>query len=93
MNYPRLLRQTIRTAGLIALVGAGSAFADTQTATSYLVQITPNTLQTNVAADIEIKALDANGEIIKDYDGSVMMDVNQGTQGTDYTLPTDFTQG
>lgn len=52
----------------------------------FFVQVTPNTLKPNEAADLTIKALDDKGNVVKDYQGSVIMDVEWLTE-KDVTLP------
>jgi hypothetical protein len=47
-----------------------------QTPDMFLVEISPSSFDVNTPVDITIKAVKANGDLVKDYQGDVFIDVN-----------------
>jgi len=56
----------------------------------FVVEVDPNPVKVNEAADLTIKAVDSNGDIVEDYEGSVMFEAQlDWEQSKDITLPWD----
>jgi len=58
----------------------------------FAVEVNPNTFDVNQAVDVTIRAINANGDTIVDYDGYVFADVISDTQGVslqydDFAVP------
>ena len=60
---------------------------------TFVVQLSPTSTNVNEAIDMTVKALDSNGNVVKDYAGDIFIDVNAMDESTldteDYTLPSD----
>jgi len=54
----------------------------------FIVRIARNPVAVNEAVDVTIQAVDIRGEVIKDYDGDVFMEVDD-TRERDVILPAD----
>ena len=57
---------------------------------AFLVQIDPSNFDLNTPVDVTVKAVKANGEVIKDYQGDVFIDINGSLDTTDYTVPSEW---
>lgn len=55
----------------------------------FIVEVVPSSFSINEAVDITIKAANTNGDIIKDYEGDVFIEINGIVDTADYTLPSD----
>lgn len=56
---------------------------------SFVVEVSPKNLKVNQAADLTIKAVDANGAVVKDYNSTVYMSVLEIKDLQDAVLPND----
>ncbi|MEI7477568.1 MAG: hypothetical protein WCJ81_03465 [bacterium] len=56
---------------------------------SFSVQVNPTTATANQAVDLTVKALDANGTIIKDYTNAIWMNVPGLKEMQDASVPGD----
>ncbi len=61
-----------------------------QTPDMFLVEISPSSFDVNTPVDITIKAVKANGDLVKDYQGDVFIDVNWSLDTADYTVPSEW---
>lgn len=76
--------------GLMAFLSVQSVFAQ---ASSFMVETSPTSIKPNEAADLTIRALDKNWEVIKDFEGDIVMTLEQwwkSAEKADYTLPQDW---
>lgn len=63
-----------------------------QQPSAFVIQIEPSSFDVNVPVDMTIKAVNSNGDLIKDYEGDVFIDVESsvGTLSTnDYVVPSE----
>lgn len=75
---------------LIALIWCGVASA--ASISSFVVQLSPTTVNVNEALDLTVRAIDENGNVIKDYAGDIFIDLsseNNSLDSQDYSLPSD----
>ena len=77
--------------GLVSLSFARAAAADVAT---FVVQVSPTTTTINQAVDLTVKALDSDGNVVKDYVGDIFLDIAStdpanSLDSQDYTLPSD----
>lgn len=75
---------------LIALTWFGVASA--ASVSSFVVQLSPTTVNVNEALDLTVRAIDDNGNVVKDYAGDIFIDLiseNNSLDSQDYTLPSD----
>ncbi len=59
---------------------------------TFVVQLSPTTTSVNQALDLTVKALDTDGNVVKDYAGDVFIELNSSDSSIDsqdYTLPAD----
>lgn len=56
---------------------------------AFIVEVVPSSFDINQAVDITIKAATSNGEIIKDYQGDVFIEIEGIVDTADYTVPSD----
>lgn len=56
---------------------------------AFIVEIIPSSFDVNEAVDITIKAVKSDGEIIKDYQGDVFIEIEGIVDTADYTVPSD----
>ncbi len=56
---------------------------------AFLVEVSPSSFDVNQAVDITIKAVKANGEIVKDYQWDVFIEVKGIVDAADFTVPSD----
>ena len=74
------------------LVGFLSIQSVLAQANSFMVETDPTILAPNEAVDLTVRALDEKWEVIKDFDGDIVMTLEQGWKSADkadYTLPQD----
>lgn len=81
-------------AGILAvgLLGAGVLMTQKVHAAdpdAFLVEVTPSSFDVNEAVDITIKAVKADGTIVKDYLGDVFIEIEGIVDTADYTVPSD----
>lgn len=70
----------------LTLISFGFAFA--ADVDHFVVEVDPNPVKVNEAADLTLKAVDSNGDTVEDYDGSVIMEAQlNGKEAKDATLP------
>lgn len=80
---------------LAFLLGVVSlSFATAADVSTFVVQVSPTTTSINQAIDLTVKALDANGNIVKDYVGDIFLDITStdpsiSLDSQEYTLPSD----
>lgn len=53
------------------------------------VQVNPSTFNINETVDMTIRALDANGDVFKEYNGMVIMEFSQFLNPDQYDIPSD----
>ena len=56
---------------------------------AFIVEVTPSSFDINQAVDITIKAVKADGTVIKEYQGDVFIEVEGIVDTADYTVPSD----
>jgi len=56
---------------------------------AFIVEVIPSSFDVNEAVDITIKAVKSDGEIIKDYQGDVFIEIEGIVDTADYTVPSD----
>lgn len=56
---------------------------------AFIVEVVPSSCNVNEAVDLTIKATDANGEIIKEYQGDVFIEIEGIVDTADYIVPSD----
>lgn len=71
-------------------------FSLAQDVTSLVVEVSPSTIKTGEPADITVKAVDENGDVVDTYDGEIYMSISSSDWTEeiwedDYTLPQDGT--
>jgi len=80
-------------AGMLAmsLLAAGFVANTVQAADpdAFVVEIVPSSFDINQTVDITIKAVNAKGETIKDYQGDVFIEIEGIVDTADYTVPSD----
>jgi hypothetical protein len=69
-------------------MGSAATFA---AATSFIVTIDPDTFVEGEPVDVEIRAVDAQGEVVTDFDSDVFLGLDDMSLvlGDDYVLPND----
>lgn len=68
------------------------SFARAADVSTFVVQLSPTSTSVNQAVDLTVKALDADGNVVKDYIGDIFIDIASATTSVDsqdYTLPSD----
>lgn len=75
----------------IAMLAAGFVATNVQAANpdAFIVEIVPSSFDVNETVDITIKAVKANGEIVKEYQGDVFIEIEGIVDTADYTVPSD----
>ena len=85
-----LLKTSIIAFGML---GAGFALnhvhAAANTPDAFIVEVTPSSFDVNVPVDITIKAVTANGDIVKGYQGDVFIEIAGIVDTADFTVPSD----
>ncbi len=80
-------------AGILAvgLIGAGFVMNKAEAADpdAFIVEVVPSSFEVNEAVDLTIKATNINGDIIKDYQGDVFIEIEGIVDTADYTVPSD----
>ncbi len=56
---------------------------------AFTVDVTPSSFDVDQAVDITIKAVNANGDVIKDYQGDIFIEIEGIVDTADYTVPSD----
>lgn len=89
MKFSRkMLIASISAIGLL-----GSVFIANQARAAdpdaFVVEVTPSSFDVNEAVDITIKAVQANGTVVKDYLGDVFIEIEGIVDTADYTVPSD----
>lgn len=56
---------------------------------AFVVDVVPSSFNVNEAVDITIKAVTANGDVVKDYQGDVFIEIEGIVDTADYTVPSD----
>jgi len=56
---------------------------------AFIVEVQPSSFDVNEAVDLTIKAVTANGDIIKDYQGDVFIEIDGIADTADYTVPSE----
>lgn len=80
-------------AGIVAITLLITAFvANTVQAAdpdAFVVEVAPSSFDINQAVDITVKAVKSNGEIIKEYQWDVFIEIEGIVDTADYTVPSD----
>ena len=63
--------------------------AAANTPDAFIVEVTPSSFDVNVPVDITIKAVTANGDIVKGYQGDVFIEIAGIVDTADFTVPSD----
>ena len=77
----------ILLAALLTLTSIPLASAQ-QSPDMLMIDISPCSFDVNTPVDVTIKAVTANGDVVKDYNGDVFLDVG-GLDTGDYTVPSE----
>lgn len=59
---------------------------------TFVVQLSPTSTSVNEALDLTVKAVDSDGNVVKDYAGDIFIDLTSSStaiDSQDYTLPSD----
>lgn len=56
----------------------------------FVVDISPSSFEVNTPVDLTIRAVKANGEVVKDYQGDVFIDVVWSLDTSEYTVPSEW---
>lgn len=56
---------------------------------AFSITVSPNPLKVNEAADVTIKAVQADGTVVTDYAGTVIMDLDNFQDANAYDMPSD----
>lgn len=56
---------------------------------AFIVEVQPSSFEVNQAVDMTIKAVTANGDVVKDYEGDVFIEIDGIADTADYTVPSD----
>ncbi len=73
----------------ISLLRIGRSHASTSP-DAFVVEVNPSSFEMNQAVDITIKAVNADGEVVKDYQGDVFIEIAGIVDSTSYTVPSDW---
>lgn len=57
---------------------------------AFIVEVQPSSFDVNEAVDLTIKAVTANGDIIKDYQGDVFIEIDGIADTADYVVPSEW---
>jgi hypothetical protein len=57
---------------------------------AFIVEVQPSSFDINEAVDITIKAVTANGDIVKDYQGDVFIEIDGIADTADYVVPSEW---
>jgi len=90
MNFSR--KTLIASILAIGLLGAGFLANNKVEAAdpdAFIVEVTPSSFDVNEAVDITIKAVQADGKIVKEYLGDVFIEIEGIVDTADYTVPSD----
>lgn len=85
-------RKPLITSILAICMLAGGFLGNTLQAANpdaFIVDVVPSSFGVNEAVDITIKATNANGDVIKDYQGDVFIEIIGIVDTADYTVPSD----
>jgi hypothetical protein len=72
-------------------MGAGVynySYASTQP-DAFIVEVQPSSFDMNQAVDLTVKAVNANGDIIRDYQGDIFIEIDGLNDTADYVVPSD----
>lgn len=81
------VKQAILTISICAVFLGGISIAAVPAA--FVVEVDPPTFAVNQSVDVTIKAVDKNGNIVKDYTNMVMIEFDEVLQEDMYELPAD----
>lgn len=70
-------------------IGFGANHVHAADPDTFIVDVTPSSFNVNEAVDITIKAVTANGDVVKDYQGDVFIEIAGIVDTADYTVPSD----
>jgi hypothetical protein len=56
---------------------------------AFIVEVTPSSFDVNQTVDLTIKAVTANGDVVKDYQGDIFIEIDGIVDTADYTVPSD----
>ncbi|MEI6672795.1 MAG: hypothetical protein WCL02_05735 [bacterium] len=70
-------------------IGFGASHVHAADPDAFIVDVTPSSFNVNEAVDITIKAVNANGDVIKTYQGDVFIEIVGIVDTADYTVPSD----
>jgi len=80
-------------AGILALGLLGTGFlankVEAADPDAFIVEVVPSSFEVNEAVDLTIKATNVNGDIIKEYQGDVFIEIEGIVDTADYTVPSD----
>lgn len=71
------------------LIALGYGWAQQQP-DAFIIQVEPSSFEMNTPVDVTIKAVKANGDLVKDYEWDVFIDVEWSLDTTDYVVPSEW---
>lgn len=74
---------------VLGLFGVSHGHAATQP-DAFIVEVQPSSFDVNEAVDITIKAVTANGDIVKDYQWDVFIEIDGIADTADYVVPSEW---
>jgi hypothetical protein len=77
--------------GVFLIIGGSiqnNSYAATQP-DAFIVEAQPSSFGINEAVDLTVKAVNINGDIIKDYQGDVFIEIDGLNDTADYVVPSD----
>lgn len=75
---------------ILAVGFVGNNKAQATAPDAFIVDVTPSSFDINQTVDLTIKAVTANGDIVKDYQGDVFIEIAGIVDTADYTVPSDW---
>lgn len=75
--------------GFVSMVVIFSQFVTAADVANFVIQLNPTSPKMGEATDMTIKAVDANGTVVKDYKGLVMMDFDGYQDTSSYEMPSN----
>ncbi len=84
------LKSFILASGLMAFFAIAQTISYAQqTPASFVIDVNPSTFDTNSLVDMTIKAVNANNEIVKEYQWDVFIEIEEFLDSSDYVVPSD----
>lgn len=71
------------------MIGFGMNHVHAADPAAFIVDVSPSSFNVNETVDLTIKAVNANGDVIKTYQGDVFIEILGIVDTADYTVPSD----